>query len=32
MDVITAESVKVPNSVLVDGLTGEAIDNEVVDY
>ena len=32
MDVIEAENVKIPNSVLVDGLTGEAIDNEVIQY
>lgn len=32
MDVIEAENVKIPNSVLVDGLTGEAIDNEVIEY
>lgn len=32
MEVIKAENVKVPNSVLVDGLTGEVIDNEVFDY
>ena len=29
---LRAENVKVPNSVLVDGLTGEVIDNEVFDY
>lgn len=32
MDVIATENVNVPNSVLVDGLTGEAIDNEVIEY
>ena len=32
MDFITAENVNVPNSVLVDGLTDEAIDNEVIEY
>lgn len=32
MDVMEAENVKIPNSVLVDGLTGEAIDNEVIEY
>ncbi|XP_041842148.1 uncharacterized protein LOC121640451 [Melanotaenia boesemani] len=32
MDVIQAENVKVPNSVLVGGLTGEEVDNEVFEY
>lgn len=32
MGVIQAEDVKIPNSVLVGGLTGEVIDNEVIDY
>lgn len=32
MDIIKTENVKVPNSVLVGGLTGEEIDNEVIEY
>ncbi len=32
MDLIKTENVKISNSVLVGGLTGEAIDNEVIDY
>lgn len=32
MDVIKTENVKVPNSVLVSGLTGGEIDNEVIEY
>lgn len=32
MDVIKTESVKVPNYVLVGGLTGGEIDNEVIEY
>ncbi|CAI5647747.1 unnamed protein product [Oreochromis niloticus] len=32
MDVIQTEGVKVPNSVLVGGLTGDEVDNEVIDY
>ncbi|GAA6094911.1 uncharacterized protein LOC112847669 [Tachysurus ichikawai] len=32
MDTIKAENVKVPNSVLVSGLTGDKLDNEVLEY
>ena len=32
MEVIQSENVKVPNSVLVGGLTGDVIDNEVMEY
>ena len=32
MDVIESEHVKVPNSVLVGGLTGSEVDNEVMEY
>lgn len=32
MEVIQSENVKVPNSVIVGGLTGDEIDNEVMEY
>ncbi|GAA6106460.1 uncharacterized protein LOC112847669 [Tachysurus ichikawai] len=32
MDTIKTENVKVPNSVLVSGLTGDKLDNEVLEY
>lgn len=32
MEIIQKEHVKVPNSLLVSGLTGDVVDNEVMEY
>lgn len=32
MDTVTKENVKVPNSLLVSGVTGSDVDDEVIDY